>query len=287
MKAVKPLFLSFLLTLFALAACVPTEPAAQDTVPITITRVQPTTMAAEPTIIEALTADGRFSIFLSLLETAGLTSVLAGDGPFTLFAPPDSAFNTFPQQLMDRLLAEPDLLDDFLRQHIVIEYLTADDIHDVITFCDEIYSAPSLARHVVYGRNEKGQLTAGNTILLETDLIATNGIIHLIDTPILHYRSSIYWATITWMLFAATSEDSEMERYLNNIGGPYDPTCGMSELYEQLDGTGPYTLFVPQDRAFAELRSQVNHQLDDIVILDPIIRYHILNGRTPTEGESP
>jgi uncharacterized surface protein with fasciclin (FAS1) repeats len=193
MKAYKPFFLSFLWTLFALAACVPTEPAAQDTVPINVTRVQPTTPdPAGPTIIELLAADGRFTIFLSLLEKAGLNSILAGEGPLTLFAPGDSAFATFPQPLMDILLTEPESLDNFLRQHIVIEHVSADMFYEAGVFPDVEHTAPTLAYPVKYGLTNDGQLAAGNTILLETDITASNGIIHVIDTPMLHIYSRVF-----------------------------------------------------------------------------------------------
>jgi len=78
--------------------------------------------------LELAKGEGSLSTFLRLLDSAGLTSVLAGPGPFTLLAPNDAAFAKMDQTTLDKISHNPDALASLLRYHVIIKRLTNQDI---------------------------------------------------------------------------------------------------------------------------------------------------------------
>jgi uncharacterized surface protein with fasciclin (FAS1) repeats len=124
-------------------------------------------------IVDTAVAAGEFTTLASLLESAGLVDTLKGDGPFTVFAPTDDAFDALPMDVLDALLANPDALAEVLLYHVVLDELLA----------EEVVSRHSLTsalgpRITVQGN----QLTLnGDVNLIVTDVIADNGVIHVID----------------------------------------------------------------------------------------------------------
>ncbi len=74
-------------------------------------------------IVQTAEQDGRFNGFLHLLEAAGMAETLRGEGPFTVFAPTDEAFDQLPPAMLDRLLADEDgkSLEAVVQSHIVAD----------------------------------------------------------------------------------------------------------------------------------------------------------------------
>jgi uncharacterized surface protein with fasciclin (FAS1) repeats len=81
----------------------PTQPAVTQPTQPAVTRPQ---VVRQPDIIDLAMADGRFTTVLAAANRAGLTEVLRGDGPFTIFAPTDSAFAVYPQATINAVLAD-------------------------------------------------------------------------------------------------------------------------------------------------------------------------------------
>jgi transforming growth factor-beta-induced protein len=125
------------------------------------------------TIVDIVEGDDRFETLLAALQLTGLDETLSGEGPFTVFAPTDDAFDALPMDVLDALLANPDALAEVLLYHVVLDELLA----------EEVVSRHSLTsalgpRITVQGN----QLTLnGDVNLIVTDVIADNGVIHVID----------------------------------------------------------------------------------------------------------
>jgi transforming growth factor-beta-induced protein len=131
--------------------------------------------AASGTIVDVLDGDGRFSTLVASIDSAGLAETLAGKGPFTLFAPPDSVFAKLPPGTAESLLQDPPVLKNILLYHIVPGRLTAADLA-VLPAAATLLGAP-----LPIARAAGGALTVGGAGVVATDIEAKNGIIQIID----------------------------------------------------------------------------------------------------------
>ncbi|MCB9513585.1 MAG: fasciclin domain-containing protein [Candidatus Latescibacteria bacterium] len=133
--------------------------------------------AATPaSILETAQAAG-FSTLATAVEAAGLTDVLAGEGPFTVFAPTDEAFAKLPEGALDKLLADPEALREVLLYHVVPGKVTAAQV--VKLKSAETASGKSLAI------SAKDGVTVAGAKVTATDVMASNGVIHVIDSVML------------------------------------------------------------------------------------------------------
>ena len=122
---------------------------------------------------------GELEIFLLTLELADLVDSIASGGPFTVFAPGDVAFVALQQEVRAGLLADRTLLADVLQFHVVPGQLMAADLTTGLV-------QPTLQGSTVeVGTTADGALTIGGATIIESDLIATNGVIHIIDQVLL------------------------------------------------------------------------------------------------------
>ena len=116
---------------------------------------------------------GAFTMLLAAIEGAGLETTLAGQGPFTVFAPNDDAFAALPPGAVDALLAEPTKLAKLLTYHVVPGRVTSAGVA-------RLTSAPT-----VNGEDlrvaAKGGVTIDSAHVLSGDIEASNGVIHVID----------------------------------------------------------------------------------------------------------
>jgi transforming growth factor-beta-induced protein len=143
---------------------------------------------AEPTqnIVEIAAANPDFSILVQALQAAELDSVLAGEGPFTVFAPTDAAFETLLAELeitAEELLAREDLAD-ILTYHVLGSEVLAET---VVTLDGEAVETVNGGTLTVGVDGAAVTLTGANSVanVTATDIRATNGVIHVIDTVLL------------------------------------------------------------------------------------------------------
>lgn len=139
-------------------------------------------MAADPaaagTIVDVATAAGQFSTVLAAAQAAGLVDTLNGEGPFTVFAPTDEAFAALPAGLVDALLLpeNKDVLTKILTYHVVPGTVMAADVTD-----GEVAT--------VEGQNVTLSTADGVTVngakVIQADVVASNGVIHVIDGVII------------------------------------------------------------------------------------------------------
>jgi uncharacterized surface protein with fasciclin (FAS1) repeats len=134
-------------------------------------------MAASGDIVAVAMGAGSFDTLVTALEAAGLVETLQGKGPFTVFAPTDEAFAKIPKSDLDALLADKEKLTAVLTYHVVQGRVMAADV------------AGLDSAMTVQGQSIDIQTAGGVTVdgakVVQTDIMATNGVIHVIDTVIL------------------------------------------------------------------------------------------------------
>jgi uncharacterized surface protein with fasciclin (FAS1) repeats len=136
--------------------------------------------AAGGTLVDALVADGRFTLLVQALQATGLDSVLEGRGPFTVFAPTDAAFAaSLPTGAFEQLLNDPGgQLTGILRYHVVPGETMAADISN------------GMQASTVQGKTVRFEVQ-GNAVkinganVVTADIDASNGVAHAIDAVIL------------------------------------------------------------------------------------------------------
>ncbi len=128
-------------------------------------------------IIETAEGAGQFSTLLAAVEAAGLTETLSGAGPFTVFAPTDEAFAKIPAADLQALLQDSETLTAILTYHVVSGKVLA---ADVVT----LDSATTVQGSDVEITVTDGGVTVDGANVVATDIEASNGVIHVIDTVI-------------------------------------------------------------------------------------------------------
>lgn len=136
-----------------------------------------TAHAAEKDIVDTAVAAGQFKTLAKALTEAGLVETLKGKGPFTVFAPTDEAFAKLPAGTLDALLKDKKKLASVLTYHVVAGKVLAAD------------AAKLTSAKTVQGQSvkieAKGAVTIDGAKVIKADILASNGVIHVIDSVIL------------------------------------------------------------------------------------------------------
>ena len=111
------------------------------------------------------------------VKAAGLVETLKGDGPFTVFAPTDEAFAKLPEGTVEALLADKEKLTAVLTYHVVAGKVTSKDVA-------KLDSAKTLQGQEIAIDTSKG-VKINDATVIAADIMASNGVIHVIDTVIL------------------------------------------------------------------------------------------------------
>lgn len=135
-------------------------------------------------IVETAKSAGSFGTLLAAAEAAGLVGALTGDGPLTVFAPTDEAFAKLPAGTVDDLLKpeNKDKLAAILLYHVVPSKVAAADVPMEKTAVDTLSSGSDKSIDVV--RSADG-VTVDGAKVIQADVAASNGVIHVIDTVLL------------------------------------------------------------------------------------------------------
>jgi uncharacterized surface protein with fasciclin (FAS1) repeats len=134
---------------------------------------------AEPTrdIVTTAVHAGSFNTLAKALTATGLVETLKGPGPFTVFAPTDEAFAKLPPGTLEALLADKAKLTNVLTYHVVPGNVMAADVV-------KMSSAKTVQGQSVT-IDTRGGVKIDNANVVATDIVATNGVIHVIDAVIL------------------------------------------------------------------------------------------------------
>ncbi|MDT0690310.1 fasciclin domain-containing protein [Salegentibacter sp. F188] len=147
---------------------------------------------AQETIVDVAVGNEDFSTLVSALQAADLVSALQGEGPFTVFAPTNSAFNKIDSNTLTSLL-EPnnqEALANILKYHVVSGKLSATDVVAALKEGNGKVELEALNGEVltVMQKDEKIWLMDGKgnySEIVATDVMASNGVIHVIDTVVM------------------------------------------------------------------------------------------------------
>jgi uncharacterized surface protein with fasciclin (FAS1) repeats len=132
----------------------------------------------EKDIVDTAVSAGSFTTLATALEAAGLVDTLKGNGPFTVFAPTDDAFAKLPAGTVESLLKDIPALTAILTYHVVPGKVQAAQV--VTMSSADTVNGESLPVSVMNGRVKIGTAT-----VTATDIMATNGVIHVIDSVLI------------------------------------------------------------------------------------------------------
>ena len=130
-------------------------------------------------IVDTAVDAGSFKTLVTAVKAADLAETLKGDGPFTVFAPADSAFAKLPEGTIPSLLKDKPALQNVLTYHVIPSRVLSGDIA-----MGETMVATANGQKIVIRRDENG-VTVNGAKVISADVIAGNGIIHVIDNVIL------------------------------------------------------------------------------------------------------
>jgi uncharacterized surface protein with fasciclin (FAS1) repeats len=128
-------------------------------------------------IVDTAVAAGSFQTLATALTAAGLVDTLKGDGPFTVFAPTDAAFAKLPAGTVEALLADKAKLTAVLTYHVVAGKVTAADVV-------KLSSAKTVQGGALAIDAKQGVKVNGANVV-QADVMASNGVIHVIDTVLI------------------------------------------------------------------------------------------------------
>lgn len=137
-------------------------------------------MTSEPDIVDIAASDDQFSTLVAAVTAAGLVDTLKGDGPFTVFAPTNAAFEALPAGTVESLLKpeNKDQLIKILTYHVVPGAVTSDQL------AGQRLGVATVQGQEVHIDGRKG-VKVNKSRVTTADIIASNGVIHVIDKVLL------------------------------------------------------------------------------------------------------
>ena len=123
---------------------------------------------------------GKFNTLVAAVKAAGLVDTLKGPGPFTVFAPTDEAFAKLPPGTLESLLKPENKLklQSILTYHVVPGRVMAQDVV-------KLDSAKTVEGQSIMIKTMNGRVMVGNANVTKTDIVTSNGVIHVIDAVLL------------------------------------------------------------------------------------------------------
>jgi uncharacterized surface protein with fasciclin (FAS1) repeats len=248
-----------------------TVPGMETTSSTSMTTETTSTAASPDDIIAIAEADGRFMTLLAALEAADLVETLKGEGPFTVFAPTDDAFDELPEGTIDSLLDDIPALTDILLYHVVEGKVMAADVVNLTEA--ETVSGGTLSITV-----EDSTVMINDAEVIIPDIETSNGVIHVIDSVLIPPEGE---GDTTDTASVPSGEEMDIVDTAVADGRFTTLVAALeaADLVETLKGEGPFTVFAPTDDAFDELpEGTINSLLDDIPALTDILLYHVVEG---------
>lgn len=231
--------------------------------------------AQSQNIVEIAAGNPDFSTLVAAVTAAGLASTLSGPGPFTVFAPTNAAFAKLPAGTVDNLLKpeNKDQLTAILTYHVVPGAVKAADVVNLT-------SAKTVNGADVKIAVDGGNVRINDATVVTTDIIASNGVIHVIDTVLLPP------AAPTPMMPPTGAAAQAAQDIVDTAVGAGDfktlvAAVTAAGLVDTLKGPGPFTVFAPNDAAFAKLPAGTIDNLlkpENKQQLIDILTYHVVPG---------
>ncbi|MFG0257783.1 MAG: fasciclin domain-containing protein [Phycisphaerales bacterium JB043] len=216
--------------------------------------------AKKADIVDTAVKAGSFNTLAAALEAADLIDTLKGDGPFTVFAPTDEAFARLPEGTIETLLKPENkqLLTSILTYHVVAGDVRASQ---VVT----LDGATTVNGQRVDISVNGSSVMVDKASVSATDIVTSNGVIHVIDSVILPESRDIIDVAVDAGSFTTLAAALEA-----------------TGLISALQSDGPFTVFAPTDEAFAKLPEGTVENLlkpENLDQLRSILLYHVVEGR--------
>jgi uncharacterized surface protein with fasciclin (FAS1) repeats len=268
----------------------------------TTTTAADTTEAMESTsVVDLAIENGGFTTLVAAIEAAGLVETLEGDGPFTVLAPTNAAFDAAFEALgitAEELLADTDTLTQILTYHVLPQ---AADSQLVATLDGEMVETVN-GQSVSIAVSD-GVITIDGAEVVSADLAADNGIVHVINAVLLPpdvaealgvaMGGDMEEETTTTTTTTTTEAPAEEPGTIVDVAvesGEFPTLVAALQatgLDEVLAGDGPFTVFAPTEEAFAAaleaLGITAEELLADTETLTSILTYHVLATDAPAE----
>jgi len=222
-------------------------------------------------IVALATSTSDLSTLVTAITTADLTSVLQGDGPFTVFAPTNDAFDNLEDGVLETLLDNPDLLAEVLQYHVVSGKVMSTDLSngDVATLLSGKSINVSIMDGVVTLNN--------NAMVTNADNEASNGVVHIIDEVLLPEGFELPKDNIV----SIASETPSLSILV-------DALTMFPDLVDALSSDGNYTVFAPTNDAFTALLGIIGQSsLDDVPedVIERLLKYHVISSAALMSGD--
>ncbi len=206
------------------------------------------------TIYDLVSNSSDHTTLKAAIDACSLDGTLSGSGPFTLFAPTDAAFNLLPAGTVTALLNNIPQLTDILLHHVV-----GDSVMSGMLSNNQIVTT-LLGTDITVTINTNGVFIDNAQVTL-ADLIADNGVVHVIDAVLLPTQSSTVYDIVS-----NSSNHTTLKTAID--------ACSFDGY---LSAAGPHTLFAPTDAAFNLLPAgTVAALLNDIPQLTNILKHHVV-----------
>ena len=134
--------------------------------------------SAKKDIVTIAVEAGSFKTLATALTEAGLVEALQAEGPYTVFAPTDEAFAKLPEGTIESLLKDKETLKNILLYHVVSGKVTSKQVVD-------LNEAETLAGKNINIKVKDGSVMINNATVTTADVMASNGVIHIIDTVLI------------------------------------------------------------------------------------------------------
>jgi transforming growth factor-beta-induced protein len=226
-------------------------------------------------IVELASVTPTLSTLVAAVLKAGLVDALKGDGPLTVFAPTNDAFQALLDSnsswnSLDDIPAET--LKNVLLFHVLTSKVKSNNLSD--TYVNTLAVGPNDENLSLQVETTGGVEFNGDSKPVTVDVEATNGIVHIIDKVMLPPN------VVTLALNNAG---------FSNLVAALTDTRHTTDFVSVLTGAGPFTVFAPTNKAFEELLDSNAswNSIGDIPIatLDAVLKYHVVNGANVQSNE--
>jgi uncharacterized surface protein with fasciclin (FAS1) repeats len=234
-------------------------------------------MPAQKSIGQIISLDTNFTFLSAALKRANLASTLEGAAPLTVFAPSNAAFGAAGIKLADIASLDPAVLAAILSYHVVNGAVKSTDIQAGINKETPTLAGTAFVSNFSYGTTTDGNnasygISVNGSRVTRPDIMATNGIVHVVDAIIIPPRQNII-GTI-----AANSNLSLL-----------NAAIARANLAGALSANGPLTLFAPTNDAFkaAGFTTESDINAASPSALAAILTYHVRPGRVFSTNFTP
>lgn len=219
------------------------------------------------TIVDIAASTPQLSSLVTAIDAAGLSSTLAADGSYTVFAPTNEAFQALLDSNPDwNSLSDipPATLDMVLKYHVLANEVPSSALSDTYVNTLAMAQNEALSLQIM---TTGGVMFDGSAAPVQVDIMADNGIVHIIDKV---------------MLPNNVVEFALQNPNFSSLVAALTDTRHTANFVNVLNGSGPFTIFAPTNDAFQDLLDSNSNwnSLADIPIatLEAVLLYHVVNG---------